>query len=1222
MSAPSIRRSSTKRAAATLSVVTAMFVAPAFLQAASGQPDPGGPPGKGKPGHLAADAPAAPECDINIGDHAEDEFANCADVVLSFESTAGLGVTTTVDVAVTSVKDLSDATLTIGLNDGFALAGADGFSDAGTQASGAGDLSAVSRTIDVTADATSHFSIDVTGVKAGTGIIKATLDANNNAFNGGDELGVALGATAPASPRGYATSKVPASTPKAPREKVTPFKVSGKKPPAQVANGDCAIGSFHYNDENAVSQGSSYIRVQVWDQDPAGDGDDMLTWGYANVNGDYNLCFESSDSNGAGQEVYIRFVTDASAWRIRDTAAGNNTWAWVSGVFNYADPGGTHDFGFLQPSDNAQHRALHAYDGISMLYEWNNGNYLDNPGETRGIVVNWTPTSTDGTYYSTVTKDIHLEAGDPDADHTTIHEGAHAFMDALYDDDWPPVTNCNPHNIFTPSSTTCAWTEGWAEWVPARVLNDPYYRWPDGASLNLETPTWGVFTGAYGDTSEGRIAGALIDLSDSANEGWWDRYTEGGGTAASEEIMATFYAKQVSDTLNEYFNTDRAGEGDQGYLARAALFQNTIDYTHRDPLTSTVELDRPGLNQTPTPHNYSYSAGSVFWGGVAIRPSSAGSDYDLSLYSDEAQATLLTTSAGAAGVIDYVVVDGNHRTGTFFPRAFYFGGTNAAYTIEEFTGGTGLGLGTTNGSFAAGDVIRPFDASVAGGQTNYFRVVPAAGLDVNLYAHDSDGTFAGATQRRSEAIASSFAGGTGVAEQVTYNLADSDWTGIVLTNASGTAGSYTIYRDNAAPSGGSVSVDGGNAQTYDTTVDLALGVTAANTPVTEMQISTDGVFDSEPWVAYSTTGTATLPAGNGTKTVSVRYRSAAGAISTTATDDINLVSVPTCDGLTATVFGNGTVTGTPGNDVIVGGPGPDAIVAQGGNDTICGLGGNDAINDGPGADHVFGDNGNDVITQPAAADNGDVFDGGAGTDQVSYGGRSVALNITIDASANDGATGENDFVQTSVENITTGSGADTIVGSSVANRLIGNGGDDTISGADGNDYLAGVGGADTLRGVNGNDTILAGDGNDTVDEGNAANGTDLIKGGTGFNKITYGARTTAVTIKLNGTAGSGAGGENDRILGFQWAIGGDGGDTIAGHSTADTLQGGNGDDNITGGGGNDIINAGAGTDVMNGNNGQDDLNSVDGVNGNDTVNGGAGTDTATTDPGDIKINIP
>lgn len=1224
MSAPRSGRRSSRRAVATFSTVAALVIAPAFFQAAVGKPNPVHPDDKGKPGVAVPAAPAAPDCDLNLGDNPNDEFLRCSSVVLSAQSTPQLRANSTVDVAVTAVADLRGAKLTLLTNNAFSASGASGFSAAGSRPSGVGQMAAMTRTINVSAHQTAHYTFRVTGAKRGTGVIQARLDAHNNVFDGGDELSVQLGQPTSLDHGARNAARLQDSA----RVSVSRAdRAAYLRPPTRgmhslspnAPGASCATGGWFFFDETSTLQPAVNQVIQIWDADTSS-ADDLLASGYNGFDGRYNICFESTDGEGGGQEVYVRAVSSNPVWRVRDTAASNNDYVFNIGGFNYGDPGGTHEMGNFHPGGTLD-RSAHAYDGLNRLYQWVGTGDLDNAGENRQMVLNWTDTSTDGTYYSLGGNDIHLAAADPDADHTTIHEGSHALMDALYDDDFPPAPSCNPHSIFGPSSTGCAWTEGWAEWVPARVLNDPFYRWPDGASLDLENEGWTTFTGAYGDTSEGRIAGALIDLSDSNNEGPWDRYTEGGGSAASEEIFTTQYTKQVSDTLNEYFNVDRPGEGDTGYLARAALFQNTVDYTNRDPLTSTQELVRPSLNQAPNPHNYSMSVGSIFWSAVAIRPPS-GADYDLSLYADEAQATHLATSAGGTGVIDYVAVDGNHRLGTFYPRAFLYGGTGGAYSVEEFTGNTAFnGSGTTTQSFSAGDVIRPIDLSVGGGVPEYVGVVPDAGLDVSLYAHVSDGTSAGAVQSRATAVASSGNSGGGAIERLSYTAPTTDWTGLMITNVSGTAGNFTVYMDNAAPTG-TVSIDGGNAQTYDTTVDLTLAATPAHTPVTEMQISTDGTFDSEPWVAYNTSATTNVPAGNGTKTVSVRYRSAAGAISGTATDDINLVPVPTCDGLTATVFGNTSVVGTPGNDVIVGGPGADAISGQGGNDTICGLGGNDSINDGAGADHVFGDNGNDVINQPAAVDNGDVFDGGAGTDQVSYAPRTGDVNVTLDANADDGVTGEGDFVQTTVENVTTGAGNDTIVGSPVPNRLIGNGGNDTISGAAGNDYLAGVGGNDTLRGVDGNDTILGGDGDDTVDEGNAANGTDTIKGGAGVNKITYAARTTAVTISLTGAPNSGASGENDKVIAFQVAVGGSGADIINGHTTNDTLTGNGGDDHLNGNGGNDTMTGNAGADVLNGGNGNDALDTVDSVNGNDTANGAAGTDTATTDPGDIKISIP
>ena len=107
----------------------------------------------------------------------------------------------------------------------------------------------------------------------------------------------------------------------------------------------------------------------------------------------------------------------------------------------------------------------------------------------------------------------------------------------------------------------------------------------------------------------------------------------------------------------------------------------------------------------------------------------------------------------------------------------------------------------------------------------------------------------------------------------------------------------------------------------------------------------------------------------------------------------------------------------------------------------------------------------------------DVFNGGAGTDTVSYALRTVAVVALIDGVAHSGESGENDKVMADVENLTGGAGDDTLTGS-VGNNV--------LDGGAGNDTLNGLAGNDILRGGAGNDTLNGGDGDDVFDEGAAA----------------------------------------------------------------------------------------------------------------------------------------
>jgi hypothetical protein len=234
--------------------------------------------------------------------------------------------------------------------------------------------------------------------------------------------------------------------------------------------------------------------------------------------------------------------------------------------------GVTHDIGWLQPGDPTHHRGVAAYQAVSDAWNGAPGACWDLVGACRAVVVNWAPGSTDGTFYDSNTNEVHLAGVDPDAREVVVHETAHSIMDDVYDDVTFSAPNCGKdHQIQKTSSTGCAWREGFADWFPTQIYNDPFFRWPNGAVLNLEKPTWDTPGWDNFDKTEGRVAGALSDLSDNANDGF-DTYTEGMGN-----IWTTFQ-KHNSTTFKQFW-TNRSIDGfNVGQAPKAALHQNTIDF--------------------------------------------------------------------------------------------------------------------------------------------------------------------------------------------------------------------------------------------------------------------------------------------------------------------------------------------------------------------------------------------------------------------------------------------------------------------------------------------------------------------------------------------------------------------------------------------------------------------------------------------------------------------
>jgi Ca2+-binding RTX toxin-like protein len=259
----------------------------------------------------------------------------------------------------------------------------------------------------------------------------------------------------------------------------------------------------------------------------------------------------------------------------------------------------------------------------------------------------------------------------------------------------------------------------------------------------------------------------------------------------------------------------------------------------------------------------------------------------------------------------------------------------------------------------------------------------------------------------------------------------------------------------------------------------------------------------------------------------------------------------------ATINGTGsgeTLNGTADADDIYGGGGADTIFGNGGadslfggaqNDSLLGGTGNDTLDGGSGADQLFGGDNDDVLI---GGSGNDTLDGGAGTDTADY--SAATANITASLVSNTASGAGNDvFVANTIENLTGGSGNDTLTGDGNAN------------------ILSGGAGADSLVGGDGNDTLAGGDGNDT------------LAGGTGSDTADYSAATAGVTVNLAaGTATGGAG--SDSLSSIENVTGSDLADSLTGDSAANRIEGGGGADTIDAAQGSDTVFGGAGADLI------------------------------------------
>lgn len=219
----------------------------------------------------------------------------------------------------------------------------------------------------------------------------------------------------------------------------------------------------------------------------------------------------------------------------------------------------------------------------------------------------------------------------------------------------------------------------------------------------------------------------------------------------------------------------------------------------------------------------------------------------------------------------------------------------------------------------------------------------------------------------------------------------------------------------------------------------------------------------------------------------------------------------------------------------VGGAGPTTlpmtIDGGSGGDTLNGGSGADTLRGGSGNDTESGGAGDDTFVEGDASINGtDKLTGGAGTDLVTYYGRSGGVALYADGVALSGQAGENDTIATDVENLTGTAYPDTIVGNGLANVIRGYGGADKLSGLANGDFIYGGDGSDTINGGYGADTLFGGSGNDTINGGWSADtlygngGADTITGGPGTDVVFAGFGNDRVFIN-DGVADTADGGD-------------------------------------------------------------------------------------------------
>jgi len=201
-----------------------------------------------------------------------------------------------------------------------------------------------------------------------------------------------------------------------------------------------------------------------------------------------------------------------------------------------------------------------------------------------------------------------------------VHEAGHHYM---YNKTgwwlWWDI-RCYKHSLFSQEDVRCAWSEGWADFLPLVVNGDPCYDFRTGPCTGISDYDYYDLEAhsrsdnsqlfPFGDIVEGRVAGALYDLFDSTNEGF-DSASFGFAPIANIVFQAP-----NEDRFSAFWNSWKASGWNRHHAVRA-IYQNTIDYNtsphFEPPLPDRIVLQGFGWENAIDLWAYSADDESYDW---------------------------------------------------------------------------------------------------------------------------------------------------------------------------------------------------------------------------------------------------------------------------------------------------------------------------------------------------------------------------------------------------------------------------------------------------------------------------------------------------------------------------------------------------------------------------------------------------------------------------------
>ncbi len=394
------------------------------------------------------------------------------------------------------------------------------------------------------------------------------------------------------------------------------------------------------------------------------DGFSVIGTTASDAAGDYNITVDNS-ANQSG--VYLRVVSRTDLSQTEKIEVRNNS--TERAFLSFASPGLDDSVSepFLATQDmlaRAATRIGGAFNIIDVMSDasillQSSGPCPDNPTCVPPLAtVYWEPNSAEGSFYNHITNTISILGGgvfggdtDEYDDVIIAHEYAHFIINQFARDDSPG----GDHNILdNGQDIRLSWSEGWATFFPAAVLNSPLYvdTKPGGTliSFNIEDYSGpsALASNAIYTTNEIAVAGVLWDIFDEINNSEGDPLQLNFSTIF--QTLLNFPASPRPTSLETFWTTFSSEALTTG---SSAAFQSILQGRKISLFQDATEATELTLTSTASQLHTLYQAGDDPAGDVDIIPFNVttGTSYTVRTFNLNNGADTFLSIRNTSGVI-------------------------------------------------------------------------------------------------------------------------------------------------------------------------------------------------------------------------------------------------------------------------------------------------------------------------------------------------------------------------------------------------------------------------------------------------------------------------------------------------------------------------------------------------------------------------------------------